>query len=126
MKRYTNIDLMSIKSYRFPITAISSIAHRISGVVLLFAMPLIVVGLNYSLAGPNGYEQTVDFLTASWFSLFFWLFLSSITYHIYAGVRHMIMDMGYGERMKTASITSILVLVLGVISAIFWGCFIWL
>nr|WP_274934841.1 hypothetical protein [Francisella tularensis] len=40
MKKSTNIDLMSIKSYNFPITAISSIMHRISGVVFIIAIPL--------------------------------------------------------------------------------------
>ncbi|MBK2008481.1 succinate dehydrogenase, cytochrome b556 subunit, partial [Francisella orientalis] len=59
-------------------------------------------------------------------SIFFWLFLSSITYHVYAGVRHMIMDMGFGESMKAAKITSLLVIILGVLSAILWGCYLWL
>ncbi|EDO66975.1 succinate dehydrogenase [Francisella tularensis subsp. holarctica FSC022] len=126
MKKITNIDLMSIKSYNFPITAISSIMHRISGVVLIIAIPLCVVAMNYALAGPDGYQQTVTVLTKSWFSVFFWLFLSSITYHVYAGIRHMIMDMGFGESMKVAKITSLLVIVLGVLSAILWGCYLWL
>lgn len=126
MKKFTNIDLMSIKSYNFPITAISSILHRISGVILIVAIPLTVVGMNYSLAGPAGYKQTVDFLTAGWFSVFFWLFLSSITYHVYAGIRHMIMDMGFGESMKAAKMTSLVVIVLGVLSAILWGIYLWL
>lgn len=126
MKKITNIDLMSIKSYNFPITAISSIMHRISGVVLIIAIPLCVVAMNYALAGPDGYQQTVTVLTKSWFSVFFWLFLSSITYHVYAGIRHMIMDMGFGESMKVARFTSLLVIVLGVLSAILWGCYLWL
>ncbi|APC92326.1 MULTISPECIES: succinate dehydrogenase, cytochrome b556 subunit [Francisella] len=126
MKKITNIDLMSIKSYNFPITAISSIMHRISGVVLIIAIPICVVAMNYTLAGPDGYQQTVAVLTKSWFSVFFWLFLSSITYHIYAGIRHMIMDMGFGESMKVARFTSLLVIVLGVLSAILWGCYLWL
>nr|WP_241692554.1 hypothetical protein [Francisella orientalis] len=54
------------------------------------------------------------------------MFLSSITYHVYAGVRHMIMDMGFGESMKAAKITSLLVIILGVLSAILWGCYLWL
>lgn len=126
VKKFTNIDLISIKSYNFPITAISSILHRISGVILIVAIPLAVVGMNYSLAGPEGYKQTVDFLTASWFSVFFWIFLSSITYHVYAGVRHMIMDMGFGESMKVAKATSLAVIVLGVLSAVLWGIYLWL
>jgi succinate dehydrogenase / fumarate reductase cytochrome b subunit len=126
MKKITNIDLMSIKSYNFPITAISSILHRISGVVLLIAMPLGVVGMNYSLAGPSGYESTVSLLTAGWGSIFFWLFLSAITFHVYAGFRHMVMDIGFGESMKAAKFTSVLVIILGVVSAILWGWFLWL
>jgi len=126
VKKITNIDLMSIKSYNFPVTAISSILHRISGLILLIAMPLVVVGMNYSLAGPNGYQNTVNLLTASWCSVFFWLFLSAITYHVYAGVRHMIMDMGFGESLKVAKFTSMFVIILGVISAVLWGWFLWL
>ena len=117
---------MSIKSYNFPVTAISSILHRISGVILIIAIPLAVVGMNYSLAGPSGYENTVAVLTKSWVSIFFWLFLSAITYHVYAGIRHMIMDIGFDESMKVAKLTSLIVIVLGVISAILWGCYLWL
>ncbi|QIV96744.1 succinate dehydrogenase subunit C [Allofrancisella inopinata] len=126
MKKITNIDLMSIKSYNFPITAISSILHRITGVILIVAIPLAVVGMNYSLAGPNGYEQTVSILTKGWVSLFFWVFLSALTYHVYAGIRHMIMDMGFGESMKIAKLTSFITIVLGILSAVFWGYFLWL
>ncbi|KEI35138.1 succinate dehydrogenase, cytochrome b556 subunit [Allofrancisella frigidaquae] len=126
MKKITNIDLISIKSYNFPITAISSILHRITGVILIVAIPLAVVGMNYSLAGPNGYEQTVSILTKGWASLFFWVFLSALTYHVYAGVRHMIMDMGFGESMKIAKLTSFITIVLGILSAVFWGYFLWL
>ena len=126
MKEITNIDLMSIKSYRFPITAISSILHRISGVILIFAIPMSVIAMNYSLAGPNGYKQTVNFLTNGWFSILFWLFLSAITYHVYAGIRHMVMDIGFGESMKVAKTTSLIVIILGVISAVLWGAFLWL
>ena len=117
---------MSIKSYRFPITAISSILHRVSGVILLLGMPIAVVMMYFALGGEEGYTSVVNCITSSWFSLFFCLFLSAITYHVYAGVRHMIMDMGFAESMKTASTTSIVVIVLGVVSTIFWGAVLWL
>ncbi|MBK2026597.1 succinate dehydrogenase, cytochrome b556 subunit [Allofrancisella guangzhouensis] len=126
MKKITNIDLMSIKSYNFPITAISSILHRVTGVILIVAIPLVVVGMNYSLAGPNGYEQVVLALTKGWGSLFFWVFLSALTYHVYAGIRHMIMDVGFGESMTIAKLTSTITIIFGILSAIFWGCFLWL
>ncbi|MDE5041602.1 succinate dehydrogenase, cytochrome b556 subunit, partial [Francisella tularensis subsp. holarctica] len=57
---------------------------------------------------------------------FFCLFFSSITYHVFAGIRHIIIDMGFGVSLKVAKITSLLVIVLCVLSAILWGCYLWL
>ena len=126
MKKITNIDLMSIKSYKFPITAISSILHRITGLVLLLATPFAVVMLYKALGGPVGYKNVCNLLIHTPVSFFFWFFLSSVTYHILAGFRHIAMDMGFGENMATAKSTSIAVLILGIILAIFWGGFLWL
>ncbi len=126
MKKFTNIDLMSIKSYNFPVTAISSILHRISGVVLLVAIPLSVYGLSQSLSSSVGYDHTVAMLTTGVGSIFFWMFLSAITYHVYAGFRHMVMDAGFAESLAAAKVTSIITILLGVLTAAFWGCFLWL
>ena len=38
----------------------------------------------------------------------------------------MVMDIGFGESMKVAKTTSLIVIILGVISAVLWGVFLWL
>ena len=126
MNKFTNIDLMSIKSYNFPITAVSSILHRISGVVLLIAVPFIVATMSYSLGSSSGYNASVKLFISGWGSLFLWVFLSAVTFHVYVGFRHMIMDAGFAESLSVAKATSIAVILLGVFTSAFWGCFLWL
>jgi succinate dehydrogenase / fumarate reductase cytochrome b subunit len=126
MKKFTNIDLMSIKSYNFPIMAMSSILHRVSGVILLVGVPLSVYGLSCSLSSSVGYDHAVAMFTKGVGSIFFWMFLSAITYHVYAGIRHMIMDAGFAESLVAAKTTSIITILLGVLTAAFWGCLLWL
>ena len=121
-----NIGLGSIKSYSFPITAISSILHRLTGVFMVVLLPFVlwVFSLSMSCGGDFYYVQEV-ILHTPW-SIAAWLMLSSISYHIIAGVRHLVMDLGFGEEMCCAKITSVIVLVLGLLVTIFWGVWIWL
>ena len=126
MKKITNIDLMSIKNYKFPITAICSIFHRISGLIMTISIPFVIVSMYYSLAGPVGYKNIVNLLTETWVSLFFWLFMSSVVYHIYAGIRHIIMDLGFGDSMVVAKASSFVVIILGILSSLLLGFKLWL
>ena len=123
--RPTNIDLGTIRHYRFPITAITSILHRLSGVYLFILIPFMVWALDVSLYNPEGFAQVKHVLTHGFVSFLVWIFLSAISYHFFAGIRHLIMDIGFGEHLGVARTTSIIVLVLGILAAIFWGIWLW-
>ena len=123
--RPTNIGLGSIKSYRFPITAVSSILHRLSGVFLFILIPFLIWALDVSLTSATGLEQVKSILTHGFLSVVVWLFLSAISYHLIAGIRHILMDIGIGESLCIAKATSILVIILGIAAAILWGIWIW-
>jgi len=120
-----NIGLSSIKSYKFPITAISSILHRMTGIMMVIALPFLLWAFAISLSGEASFNSVATLLSSTGVSFFAWLFLSMISYHIIAGVRHMIMDIGFGESMCAAKATSLLVMVLGALIAVFWGVWIW-
>ena len=120
-----NIGLGSIKGYRFPITAISSILHRITGVLMVVLLPFLLWAFSASLACKNGFSQVHNLLIHSPLSILTWIFISAVSYHVIAGLRHLIMDFGFAEEMNTAKVTSVLVLILGVIVTIFWGLWIW-
>jgi len=57
--------------------------------------------------------------------LVLWAVLSLLTYHIIAGIRHLLMDAGIGEELESGIAGSQIVIVLGVIFAAGLGVWIW-
>ncbi len=99
-KRPVNLDL---KTVRFPITAIVSILHRVSGVIMFVALAILLALLAESLSSEEGFNNAVA-IVDNWFVGFImWGILTALAYHICAGIRHLVMDFGYFEEMDTAS-----------------------
>ncbi|KTD33143.1 succinate dehydrogenase cytochrome b556 subunit C [Legionella nautarum] len=121
-KRPVNLDLGTIK---FPAMAIASILHRISGLVLFLLLPFILYLLSKSLNSDVSFMQMQILLQSPFYKLLLWVFSAALVYHILAGIRHMIMDLGYGEEVKEGRQTAIWVIALAVILTIFLGIWIW-
>jgi succinate dehydrogenase / fumarate reductase cytochrome b subunit len=121
-KRPVNLDLGSLK---FPPMAITSILHRISGVVLFLLLPAILYFAGLSLHSRESFDQLKLMLLRPCFKLLLWAFSAAFAYHILAGFRHMIMDTGAGEELSVARKTSILVIVMAIILTILLGVWIW-
>ena len=121
-KRPVNLDLGSMK---FPPMAITSILHRVSGVVLFVLLPVMIFLLSQSLHSEEMFNQVKIKLSEPYYKLIVWVFSTALAFHILAGIRHMIMDIGFGEDLHTGRRTSILVIVLTAIATIFLGMWIW-
>ena len=119
--RPVNLDLRSLK---FPPMAISSILHRISGLVLFLLLPLMMYFLAESLHSSESFDQLQVLLAKFYNKFLLWAFATALIYHILAGIRHIIMDMGFGEHLAVARRSSITVIVLGVVAAIILGIWI--
>lgn len=121
-KRPVNLDLGTLK---FPPMAIASILHRISGILLFILLPIMLYILGQSLQSEESFNQMKIMISNPFYKLVLWAFSASLVYHVLAGIRHLIMDMGYGEHLETGRRTSILVIVLAVILTIILGIWIW-
>lgn len=121
-KRPVNLDLSTMK---FPVMAIASILHRASGIVLFLLLPILLFILSSSLQSPEGFTQTLSMLNNPLYKLVLWAFSAALAYHILAGIRHMIMDLGVGEHLYAGRVTAYSVIVLALISTILLGIWIW-
>lgn len=121
-KRPINLDLSSLK---FPPMAIASILHRISGILLFLLMPVMLYILSQSLQSQDSFIQINTLLAGAFYKFVLWAFSVSLAYHVLAGIRHLIMDMGLGEHLSTARRTAVLVIVLAGICAILLGIWLW-
>jgi len=96
-QRPVNLELSTIK---FPITAIVSITHRISGVILFAGVAVLLWLLDASLASEEQFNALREVLTSPIWQLVIWAVLVALGYHAVMGLRHLIMDLGWGESLE--------------------------
>jgi len=93
-KRPVNLDIGTIK---LPITSYVSILHRVSGVILFFAVAIFLWMLESSLASEASFNQLAESLSNPVCQFIIWGSLAALAYHAIAGIRHLVMDFGFGE-----------------------------
>ena len=121
-RRPVNLQLTTI---RFPLTAIASILHRISGVALFFATALILYLLDLSLESPAGFERVLGILDYPLVRPLLWLLLTALLYHFIAGIRHLLLDWGIGESRQGAKTGAALTVGLAAAASLLGGIWIW-
>src|SRR4030067_1607198 len=92
-KRPKNLDLLH---FHLPIGGVVSILHRVTGVLLVLALPLAFMLLQESLRSPESFTQVLALLGSlpARVLLFFTTIL--LVHHFLAGVRHLLLDIDAG------------------------------
>ena len=121
-QRPKNLNIFTI---RFPLPAIVSILHRLSGIALFLLIPFLLWALNLSLSTPQGYEEIHDYLSSNTMKFIIWCCLSAFLYHFVAGIRHLLMDIHVGEELKSGRLSAAITLVVAVLLIIMTGIWLW-
>ena len=110
-----------LQIYRWHISSLLSITHRISGVINLLALILIFFWLLVLSFGESNYELFLLIIN-SFFGKFILIgFTWSMSFHLLGGIRHLAWDLGYGFEIKTANISGIIVIISSLaLTIIFW------
>ena len=99
-----------IQVYRWHISSLVSISHRITGIVNIFAITIICFWIFSLLLGESSYDLTKLFLQ-SIFGKFIIISLTwSFSFQILSEIRHLAMDLGYGFEIKITKLTGLLVI----------------
>jgi len=100
-----------IQIYRWHISSLVSISHRITGVINIVAITLICIWVSLLVLGETNYSfinQLLNSILGKFIALgLVW----SFSFQMLSEIRHLIMDMGYGFELKTTRITGLLVIV---------------
>ena len=110
-----------LQIYRWHISSLLSITHRISGVINLLSLILIFFWL-LILSFDQSIYKLFLLMANSFFGKFILIgFTWSMTFHVLSGIRHLIWDLGYGFEIKTAKISGIIVIISSfILTIIFW------
>lgn len=99
-----------IQIYRWHISSLVSISHRITGIINILAITIICGWVTSLLMGEMTYEITKTFLQ-SIFGKFLILGLTwSFSFQILSEIRHLFMDLGYGFELRATKITGLIVI----------------
>jgi succinate dehydrogenase / fumarate reductase cytochrome b subunit len=99
-----------IQIYRWHISSLVSISHRITGIINIIAITLICIWVSMLILGDSSYS-IINLFFNSLLGKFFAIGLAwSFSFQILSEIRHLIMDMGYGFELKTTQITGIAVI----------------
>ena len=93
-----------LQIYRWQISSLISISHRITGIINVIGLVIICIWIGLLFAGESNYELINIFFQSYFGKLFVMGFVWSYSFHLLSGIRHFIWDLGYGYEIKTANI----------------------
>ncbi|MBV4412355.1 succinate dehydrogenase cytochrome b556 subunit [Enterobacteriaceae bacterium YMB-R22] len=119
-QRPVNLDLTTI---RFPVTAIASILHRVSGVITFVAVGILLWILGLSLSSQEGFLVASSIMSGFFVKFIMWGILTALAYHVVVGVRHLLMDAGYLEESfeagtRSANVSFVITVVLSILAGV--------
>jgi len=116
------LDLTKIA---LPVTAIISIFHRISGIIMFLAVPLLIAAFDYSLTSTSNFTQLQVWFASPVGKFLIWGVVSLFIYHAIAGLRHLLHDMGLGESLAMGRMTAYATVVISLILIALLGIWLW-
>jgi len=109
--RPKHLDLTKI---RFPVMAIVSGMHRISGAVLFLFIPLLLWLWQESLASPQSFATFTAVVAQPFMKIVLLGLLWGYLHHLCAGIRHLALDLDFGTELAVARASSKVVLAVSI------------
>jgi|TARA_B110000438_G_scaffold146248_1_gene140846 succinate dehydrogenase / fumarate reductase, cytochrome b subunit len=100
-----------IQIYRWHISSLVSISHRITGIINIIAITIVCFWITSLLLGQTSYEFIKIFLQSILGKFVILSLIWSFSFQILSEIRHLIMDLGYAFELKTTNITGLIVII---------------
>lgn len=116
---------LALHLIKLPLPGIVSILHRISGLMLFCALPLLLLMLQYSLRSIETYTQLNDVLSHPLIKIMLIGLLWAFLHHFCAGIRYLVIDLDYGVRLAQARASSKWVIFVSLALTVLIGVKLW-
>ncbi len=114
-----------LQIYRFPLTVVLSITHRLTGALLALANVALVAWL-VAVASDDGvvYETLHEWFASVPGRLLLIAWSAILYFHLCNGIRHLFWDAGYGFDLHTTDLSAVAALLAtAVLTALTWWLF---
>ena len=108
-----------------PVTAVASILHRISGIVLFIGAFYLCYLLDLCLGGAAGFREAAAVVDSLLGKFALWLVLAAFGYHLIAGLRHLLMDFHIGDSLGAARVGAWTAIGASALAAVLLAVWLW-
>jgi len=116
---------LALHLIKLPLPGFVSVLHRISGLLLFLALPLLLLMLQYSLRSIETYTQLLAVLAHPLAKLMLLGVLWAFLHHFCAGLRYLAIDLDYGVKLAQARASSKAVLAVSLVLTVLLGAKLW-
>ncbi|MEM6709417.1 MAG: succinate dehydrogenase, cytochrome b556 subunit [Pseudomonadota bacterium] len=116
---------LNLFQFAWPVAAIASITHRVTGAVLFFSSIGLLYLLDMALHSPAGFDEAAAILSSNLARLALWVALVTLIYHLIAGIKHMLLDFHFGDTPAASRTGSVTVFAATAVAAILLAGFVW-
>ena len=116
---------LALHLIKLPLPGFVSVLHRISGLLLFLALPLLLLMLQYSLRSIETYTQLLAVLAHPLVKLMLLGVLWASLHHFCAGLRYLAIDLDYGVKLAQARASSKAVLTVSLVLTVLLGVKLW-
>ena len=121
-ERPVNLDLTK---FSFPLPALASITHRVTGVMLFVGIAFGLYALDLSLASPAGFAEARGLIANPLGKFIAWGLLTALGYHFVAGIKHLLLDWDVGDSLAGGLLATKIVIALAVVLSVLAGVWVW-
>ncbi len=116
---------LSLTEFKFPMAALASIAHRMTGVMLFVGIALMLYLLDLGLGSEESFAEAVALLEEPLPKLIIWGVLGALIYHFVAGVKHLLLDFHVGDTLEGSRVAAGLSVAISVVLIGMTGAWLW-
>ena len=120
--RPVNLDIFTMN---LPFAAWASITHRITGGILFVGLVFGLYALQLALSSAQGFAEAVTLSDTVLGRIIFIGLVFSFSYHLLAGIKHLLLDFHIGDSVRGAHLASVVVMMLALMATIVFGVFLW-
>ena len=125
MKSDRPVNINPLTDYGWPFTALVSITNRVLGIVLFAGVAFGLFVLDLALSSEVGFAKATSLLSGTAIKLITLFLIFSLSYHLFAGIKHLLLDFHIGDTFEAAQVGSAIVVVSAVTTTGIIGFNLW-
>jgi succinate dehydrogenase cytochrome b subunit len=116
---------LALWTFKYPLAAIASLTHRITGAVLFVGIAYLLYLLELALGSDQGFAMAQSLLAQPLPKLVLFAVIATLIYHLVAGVKHLLLDFHVGDSLEGSRFAAQLTIAIAVLLIAIAGVWLW-